>query len=62
MKQNEHKNVKILVVDDNPDNLGVIIGYLKDAGYHCSSASNGNAALERAERMGSAIQVMLVKT
>ncbi len=61
MKQDKQKNVKILVVDDNPDNLGVIAGYLKDAGYHCSIASNGNMALERAERMKPGVILLDVK-
>ena len=38
---------KIFVVDDNPDNLGVVAGHLKNAGYKVAVAPNGKVALQR---------------
>ncbi len=61
MKQNEHEQREILVVDDEPDNLGVISGYLQDAGYQCSIASNGNTAIERAARIKPGVILLDVK-
>lgn len=39
----------ILIVDDNPMNLGVLSGMLKERGYHVRSATNGRRALEVAK-------------
>ncbi|MCP4622338.1 MAG: PAS domain S-box protein, partial [bacterium] len=61
MKQNKPKHIKILVVDDEADNLGVISGYLKDAGYRCSVASNGNTALKRAARIEPGVILLDIK-
>jgi DNA-binding response OmpR family regulator len=41
---NEH--IHILVVDDNPDNLQVVSGYLKEKGYKLALALNGRNALD----------------
>ncbi len=59
MKQN--KEIKILIVDDEPGNLGIITKYLKDAGYGCSIASNGKLALERAKRIKPGVILLDVK-
>ena len=61
MKQHEERTISILVVDDQPDNLGIIVRYLKDAGYHCVIASNGNAALKRAKRIQPGVILLDVK-
>jgi len=61
MKQNAHKHIKILVVDDEPDNLGVISGYLKDEGYRYFIASNGKTAIERAARIKPGVILLDVK-
>ena len=39
----------VLIVDDNPTNLGVITNYLKAYGYKTPIASNGEIALKRAQ-------------
>ena len=39
----------ILLVDDNPANLGVLEGYLKDEGYRLLFARSGELALKRVE-------------
>jgi len=61
MKQNTHKHIKILIADDEPANLGVISGYLQDAGYRCSIASNGKTAIERAARIKPGVILLDVK-
>jgi len=38
----------VLIVDDNPTNLGVLTNYLKAYGYKTPIASNGELALQRA--------------
>lgn len=40
-------NERILVVDDTPANIQLIVGILKDKGYQLSVATNGKQALER---------------
>lgn len=47
---NAHTSSKetILIVDDKPQNLGVITDFLKEQGFRISSALNGETALERA--------------
>lgn len=37
---------KILIVDDDPDHVKLLIGRLTDEGYHCCAAPSGRAALE----------------
>ncbi|AEG50201.1 response regulator receiver modulated diguanylate cyclase/phosphodiesterase with PAS/PAC sensor(s) [Sphingobium chlorophenolicum L-1] len=39
----------VLIVDDNPANLGVIVDHLEDAGLHVSVAQGGEEALKRAQ-------------
>ncbi len=39
----------VLVVDDTPDNLGVIAAYLKECSFKTLVASNGEIALQRAK-------------
>ena len=39
----------ILIVDDNPLNLSVVVDHLEDHGYHVSVAQDGLEALKRAE-------------
>ncbi len=41
----------ILVVDDEPANLGVLFEYLRESGYKVLVAENGRRALETAERI-----------
>ena len=38
----------ILIVDDNPLNLSVVVDHLEDHGYHVSVAQDGEEALKRA--------------
>ncbi len=40
---------KILIVDDNPTNLGLIFEYLTDAGFKVLVALDGESAIEQAE-------------
>ncbi len=51
MKNLENKDLTILVVDDNSENLGVANAFLKDEGYNVAVASNGIVALKRIERV-----------
>ncbi|MCP4105215.1 MAG: response regulator [Desulfobacteraceae bacterium] len=39
----------VLVVDDTPDNLGIIAAYLKECSFKTLVASNGEVALQRAK-------------
>ncbi len=43
------KNFTILVIDDNPANLGVVVQYLEEAKFQVLLAQNGESGLERAE-------------
>ncbi len=61
MRQNEHKHIKILIIDDEPVNLDIISGYLKDACYQCSVALNGNTAMERAARIKPGVILLDIK-
>ncbi|MBC8509489.1 MAG: response regulator [Chloroflexi bacterium] len=51
----------ILVVDDEPANLGVLFEYLQDAGFKVLVAENGRSALERVERTQPDIILLDVK-
>ncbi len=44
----ENKQSHVLVVDDNPDNLRLIIGMLNKIRFHVRPAKNGQAALKSA--------------
>lgn len=52
MKQTDQKNDAapgtLLIVDDNPINLGVVVEYLEDTGYEVLVALDGEEALKRA--------------
>ncbi|MCP4935666.1 MAG: response regulator, partial [bacterium] len=41
----------ILIIDDNTNNLGVLIGYLEELGFGIVSATNGELGLKRAKLM-----------
>ena len=41
---------KILVVDDNPDNIRLLVAFLKSEGHHTLEATNGASARELAAR------------
>ena len=43
------QNSTILIVDDNPNNLGVIVDYLEDCGLTISVSRNGESGLKRAK-------------
>ncbi|GAK49956.1 signal transduction histidine kinase [Candidatus Moduliflexus flocculans] len=45
------KIATVLIVDDNPTNLGVLTNYLKAYGYKTPIASNGELALRRARHI-----------
>ncbi|MDM8551810.1 diguanylate cyclase [Desulfobacterales bacterium HSG2] len=47
-KSNSHRDT-VLIVDDNPSNLGVIENYLKKYGFMTLVATTGETALKRAE-------------
>jgi two-component sensor histidine kinase len=44
----EYERQPILVVDDTPANIGVLLSLLKEAGYRVSVAKNGESALTKA--------------
>lgn len=43
------KNHTILVVDDNPTNLGVVVDFLDEYGVEILTSRSGESCLERAE-------------
>ncbi len=44
----DFKNYSILLVDDNPTNLGVLFDYLEDCGFEVMVARDGETGLQRA--------------
>ncbi|WP_144823001.1 ATP-binding response regulator [Marinobacter piscensis] len=48
--ENEHPEVTVLLVDDNPQNLKVLYETLKDKGYRLLIANDGEKALDLAHR------------
>jgi signal transduction histidine kinase len=47
--QSFQNNYTILIIDDNPTNLGVIVDYLEDAGFDILIARDGETGLKRAQ-------------
>ena len=45
--EQKNSNTRILLVDDNPKNLQILISYLKNHHYQISIATNGSDALEQ---------------
>ena len=45
--EQKNSNTRILLVDDNPKNLQILISYLKNHHYQISIATNGTDALEQ---------------
>jgi two-component system, chemotaxis family, CheB/CheR fusion protein len=50
-QESEHKQVRVLVVDDAPDVLEMFSTMLRFSGYDVTSAASAAEALERAEAM-----------
>lgn len=48
MKEEAFKKIRILVVDDQPDNLSILCDYLNMAGFHTFIARNGQSAIRKA--------------
>ena len=48
-KQLHYQNYTILIIDDNPNNLGVIVDYLGEYGFDIVVAKNGEIGLKRAK-------------
>ncbi len=46
LTETEEKKISILIVDDNPDNLRLLAGFLSADGYQIRAASNGRQALD----------------
>ena len=44
------QNYTILIVEDNPTNLGVIVNYLEDCGFRILVAQDGEAGLKSARQ------------
>ena len=44
-----HHHQTILIIDDNPSNLGVLFGYLESFGFDIKMARNGEIGLKRAK-------------
>ncbi|HBR76277.1 MAG TPA: hypothetical protein DEG17_15350, partial [Cyanobacteria bacterium UBA11149] len=49
MTVESNETSKILIVDDNPTNLGLIFEYLTDAGFKVLVALDGESAIQQAE-------------
>src|SRR5664279_1155220 len=47
MESNSNEPYKILVVDDNPENIQVLGNILREAGYQIGFATNGRQALDQ---------------
>ncbi|KPA13188.1 response regulator receiver sensor signal transduction histidine kinase, partial [Candidatus Magnetomorum sp. HK-1] len=47
MFENKDKKMVVLIVDDNPNNLKMLIDFLKESGFKLVVAQNGNEALSR---------------
>jgi len=47
MDNNADKKMVVLIVDDNPNNLKMLIDYLKESGFKLVVAQNGQEALDR---------------
>jgi DNA-binding response OmpR family regulator len=47
MASNQHSEQSILIVDDNPTNLDVLLNYLESFGFKVLVAENGESALKR---------------
>lgn len=47
MAPNQHSEQSILIVDDNPTNLDVLLNYLESSGFKVLVAENGESALKR---------------
>ena len=45
------QNYTILIIDDNPSNLGVIVDYLGEYGFEIVVAKNGEIGLKRAKTL-----------
>jgi len=48
-KQLHYQNYTILIIDDNPSNLGVIVDYLGEYGFEIVVAKNGEIGVKRAK-------------
>src|SRR5829696_2472108 len=44
-------SARILIVDDTPANIQMLIGILREQGYHLSAATSGPQAIEAIERV-----------
>ncbi len=53
IEENEAAKIehKVLVIDDNPTNLGLLSNYLKSTGYKVLSARDGESGLEKAQTL-----------
>jgi len=49
MNENTNKKMIVLIVDDNPNNLKMLMDYLKESGFKLVVAQNGQEALDRVE-------------
>ena len=47
---NEKKDIKILLVDDEPDILEIVGYNLSQAGYQITTAANGKEAIRQAKK------------
>jgi len=46
----DFQDYSILIIDDTPTNLGVIVNYLEDVGFEIMAARNGKSGLQIAQR------------
>ena len=49
MNRLDYRNYSLLIIDDNPTNLGVVVNYLEDYGFEIMVARNGEIGLKRAK-------------
>lgn len=49
MNRLDYRRYSLLIIDDNPTNLGVVVNYLEDYGFEIMIARNGHIGLKRAK-------------
>lgn len=48
-ESNDYKSSSLLIIDDNPTNLGVMVNYLEEFGFDIMIARNGEQGIKRAQ-------------
>ncbi len=57
---NQHSGIKILVVEDDPINMDILVEYLTAAGYEVITANDGDVALQKLDQYYLSISVIIL--